>query len=477
MGSDKKQTENSDIRQKARTKEEVASIVRDLAKKYRIPKVVLEARLTSYVAEPYYQREIDVYEVERRLRELAEPESQRTAAKQQQSEAATQTGKVPASAQQRLVNAPIAPSPPNEGQESRSAEKSKASVKTESATDMGGPEPQVARHAEVRGTSDEATEVAMDESRGPAPAPIAPEWKVLEPKDRTEPVDHEVCKSVDRDEHWKIVAGSVRGKLHAHKALWRDDAFAFDWTDDWTILAVSDGAGSARISRVGARIACDEAVETLKTLLTNFRPSSADPDSPSEPDLMRIRTFLVEAARKAQAGILREAKARSCSHKDLYATLLVMVHRPLDRQHLVAAIQVGDGAVGIFSGDGNCTLMGVADHGEYSSETRFLTTPYIEHEFEQRVTFSIKKDIRCLAAMCDGVSDDFFPEGERLVELFVGDPIKELKQKSGEPVRGVMRSVLKEADKANALVEWLKYEKKGSSDDRTLLLMYRNDLL
>ncbi|MCA9067361.1 MAG: hypothetical protein KDA84_00460, partial [Planctomycetaceae bacterium] len=87
--------------------------------------------------------------------------------------------------------------------------------------------------------------------------------------------------------------------------------------------------------------------------------------------------------------------------------------------------------------------------------------------------FSIKKDIRCLAAMSDGVSDDFFPEQTKLVELFNGDPIEGLASASGEPVRGVLHSVLNENKPQEALQSWLKYERRGSSDDRTLVLMHR----
>ena len=36
-----------------------------------------------------------------------------------------------------------------------------------------------------------------------------------------------------------------------------------DWIDDWTVIALSDGAGASRLSRVGARIACDEGVKAL----------------------------------------------------------------------------------------------------------------------------------------------------------------------------------------------------------------------
>lgn len=302
-----------------------------------------------------------------------------------------------------------------------------------------------------------------------------PEWKVLEPEDRSDPVPHELCTLKARDDQRNIMAASVRGKLHAHRATWRDDAFAFDWVADWTITAVSDGAGSARLSRISARAACDESVQTLKELLTGYELSVGEQDSPGEADLRRLRTFLVEGARKAQTAILREAQKRKCAPKEMHATLLLMIHTPWKQQELVGAIQIGDGAVGIYTNDDTCTLMGSADHGEFGGETRFLTTPHIEHEFNARVLFSVKKGIRCIATMCDGVSDDFFPEEKRLIELFRGNPIKELKTKDGGPVMGVMHEVVKDPREGQALVEWLRYERRGSSDDRTLVLMYRND--
>jgi serine/threonine protein phosphatase PrpC len=312
----------------------------------------------------------------------------------------------------------------------------------------------------------------------PEPAPAVrpkPEWKVLEPEDQSDSVKHEICDPYERNEEWNILAASVRGKLHAHKGMWREDAYGIDWIDDWTIIAVSDGAGSAELSRIGARAACDESVASLRSLVAGWHLKTNEQGRPPEADLIRLRTFLVESARKAQEGILRAAQARHCSPRKMHATLLLVVHVPLGEEELVGAIQIGDGAVGILDDDGTCTLLGVPDHGEYSSETRFLTTPNIEREFERRVLFSFKRRIRCVGVMCDGVSDDFFPEEKRLVELFLGNPIEGMRTKDDGPVLGVMHQVVKEPRGGEALLEWLRYEKKASSDDRTLVLMYRRE--
>lgn len=313
----------------------------------------------------------------------------------------------------------------------------------------------------------------------PSPPPAAarpqPEWKELEPTDQSDPVRHQLHETVRYNPEWEIHAASVRGKLHAHKGLWREDSFAHGSVGPWTFLLVADGAGSARLARIGSQVACREALATLLGLFDGFLLADSTAQL-SNAELMRVRVFLAEAARKAQLGLLREAQRRHCGPKDFNTTFLLVAHCPWRDSDFVGALQVGDGAVGLLTDDDTCTLLGVADHGEYSSETRFLTTAYIEHEFDQRVLFSVKKGMKTLAVMCDGVSDDFFPESSRLLELFLGNPIRELKSKTGAPVFGLCHEVLKAEKPADALLEWLKYEKKGSSDDRTLLVMHRSNV-
>jgi hypothetical protein len=134
-------------------------------------------------------------------------------------------------------------------------------------------------------------------------------------------------------------------------------------------------------------------------------------------------------------------------------------------------MQVGDGVIGIRTRDG-CRVLGHADHGAYSSETRFLTTPRIEEKWDQRAVVAVPAGLRALVACTDGVADDFFPEDRRLIELFTGDPIPEFHSPAG-PVRGLDHGILAEPRDGQALAEWLEYERRGSSDDRTLVALYR----
>ncbi len=66
------------------------------------------------------------------------------------------------------------------------------------------------------------------------------------------------------DKH--IVVASKRGRSHANTGGFREDDFAFKHFDStgWSVVAVSDGAGSAKLSRKGSQLAC-EAVITYFT--------------------------------------------------------------------------------------------------------------------------------------------------------------------------------------------------------------------
>jgi hypothetical protein len=351
------------------------------------------------------------------------------------------------------------------------------SVKSESVTEeQSKPKPVINEPEPVQNTIDSQTESSLDKSEATPPLPPKPVWKELEPEDRTDAVEHEIYELKKLNNKWNIMAASVRGKLHAHKGIWRDDAYAYGLVEDWTIIAVSDGAGSAKFSRIGAKIVCDESVKALVEMLSGYKLNvNGNKESPSNADLKRLQSFLTLGACAARDGVIREAHRRQISEKDMYATMLLLIHTKWKNMDVVGALQVGDGVIGVYTKDGTCTVMGIADHGEFSSETVFLTSwkQLNDRPYDRRIIFTIKQDVQCIAVMCDGVADDFFPEDKRLIELFVGNPIKEIESKEGNPVQGVLNSVIKEPHGGEALKNWLRYEKRGSSDDRTLVLFYR----
>ena len=297
------------------------------------------------------------------------------------------------------------------------------------------------------------------ERRGPIAAAeylvIKPLWEQKEPADQSDAVAHTAQQNLSAPDGWQVCAASVRGKLHAHRALWREDSFALGTVETaggaWSICIVSDGAGSAPLSRVGSQVACQTAMGDLAGALGAIETLSDDINA----DLPRIKAALVGAANAALTALREQAQTRNQPLAAFAATLLILVRRAHQNSQLCAALQVGDGAIALSCASG-LKMLGAADHGQHSSETRFLTTGGMEDDFANRVKFSLPADLNATLVVSDGVSDDYFPEDKRLIEVF--DAVKPLAQNT--------------EDAASALLEWLGYEKKGSSDDRTLVLSW-----
>jgi hypothetical protein len=292
---------------------------------------------------------------------------------------------------------------------------------------------------------------------------VQPGWQKLEPTDQSDPTPHEIHDEATLEGPWRLAAASVRGKLHAHRGAWREDAFrhglahASDGT--YSVVVVSDGAGSVPLSRVGSNLLCQVALDFLCPALTDSAPLASDAETLVQRDLPPLRALLVEAATLALQKLREEAINRSRPLSDFSSTLLILVRREWNGQQLCAALQSGDGSIALWNDDNTLTLLGEADHGEHSSETRFLTSGGMEAELPARVKFSIRPNLCAVAVMTDGVADDFFPEPVRFPELF--NAILPVVEVEGSPGPGA------------ALLNWIGYEKKGSSDDRTLVVCWR----
>lgn len=286
-----------------------------------------------------------------------------------------------------------------------------------------------------------------------------PGWKVLEPTDRSDPVSHEVREYRPGMGGRLMLAASLRGRQHANTGKWREDAFALGLAGGWHIVVVGDGAGSSRLSRVGSATACRAARNALEEALATFalaHSRDGEARTPTPEDLIPLRTILTGAARAAIEALVAAATSRDEPVDTFATTLLIAVYGDCRGQAIVGALQVGDGAVCAATSSGFRSL-GEADGGAYSGETRFLTSKGIEHDLERRVRFLVVDDVHALAVMTDGVADDFFPIDDKMP--------------------GLLDDVQREAEywpeAESGLLDWLRYERRGSNDDRTLALVLR----
>ena len=227
-----------------------------------------------------------------------------------------------------------------------------------------------------------------------------------------------------------IVAASRRGRSHAQEGKARDDHFALYHCDrsDWYIMAVADGAGSARFSRKGSQVACDRVIEYCRGLLNDnpefekaIREFEADRNDAEKRTALtkQVIDIVYNGAVKAHEAVKKVAEANeSATLKDFATTLMFAICKRYDFGWFIASFWVGDGAMCLYDENAKTAkLLGTPDEGEFSGQTRFLTMPEIFRDkniVSKRLRMAIVPDFTALFLMSDGVSDPMFETDRNL---------------------------------------------------------------
>lgn len=275
-------------------------------------------------------------------------------------------------------------------------------------------------------------------------------WQKKEPDEQSDPVLHEVFAS-GKFHDIILLAASIRGKSHAHMGKWREDAFCFDRAGSFLMMAAADGVGACPLSRIGAKIACETALESVKKSLEDSEPLLSADFSQIKSE---IAEYVKNGVKNAVRALHTEAEKRKTETKQLSTTLMLALYSRMGTSHLLGTFQVGDGVVSIRKKTGEVSIFGKPDFGNYAGQSLDLTSAEISDSPDSRIRISLIPDLECMAVMTDGISDDFFPLHKGLPVFF-------------EEMDILLQSRQPLAD----LKQWIRYEKTGSHDDRTLLLL------
>ena len=282
-----------------------------------------------------------------------------------------------------------------------------------------------------------------------------------------------------------IVAASKRGRSHAQEGKPRDDHFKMSHMDNgWYIMAVADGAGSAKYSREGSRIVCEEVTNYCMAQLANSKDFESavkqynEHKTESESDARKavgdyIYKIVGTAAFKAHKSINAEAAIKKLPAKQYATTLLLAICKKFEFGWFIATFWVGDGAICLYNKQAHTAeVLGVPDEGEYAGQTRFLTMPEIFKDatsLYQRLRFRIVDDFTALFLMSDGVSDPKFETDANLNNPDKWDALwTDLKE------NGVELTDDNEETK-NQLLAWLDFWSPGNHDDRTIAILYEGE--
>lgn len=272
-------------------------------------------------------------------------------------------------------------------------------------------------------------------------------WKYKPvPDDEPEPYEEYLTESATLGE-FHVTAARVRGKKHKHEGTNCDDWFETGSIGDAVVLAVSDGAGSKKFSRIGARASCEGAMSFLEKELRNILGRSSEIKANLGLD-MKDGRFQQAASRMAQAAqeavlaarqnviksyqqrrgdaVYESAVARQLQLSDFAATFLLTIALPIENSEetFIVTCQVGDGITAAITRDVPyeqvVTLLGDADSGAFSGETEFLTSSAVDSmQSLMGRTRVARKKVDVIMSMTDGVADDYDPNSTELLRLYL----------------------------------------------------------
>ncbi|MBB4129808.1 protein phosphatase 2C domain-containing protein [Xanthomonas sp. 3075] len=277
----------------------------------------------------------------------------------------------------------------------------------------------------------------------------------------------------------QVVAASVRGRSHANAASFREDDFAIATDRDarWLVCAVADGAGSAPLSRRGSELLTRHAVTTLAAHMDGIEcwaHGQALQWQQHAEVLPRVQPRLAQAVCaslvSASQALVQHATLLGVDESALAATLMLTAVRPCGEQLLVLNYWIGDGAAAAYdAATGQVQLLGHADAGEYSGQTRFFLSDALAGDPQA----AVQARLRCVwlpagakvILMSDGVSDPKFG-----TERALQDPAQwqHWWQTDIAPQLHVEQGSARCLD---ALVDYLGFWCPGEHDDRTLLMI------
>ena len=274
--------------------------------------------------------------------------------------------------------------------------------------------------------------------------------------------------------NYSLIGCSRRGRSHEHNGTFRDDDFFVSPVEDfneWSIMIVCDGAGSAKYSREGSRIVVRKVGEILQDQLKTLIPKideALDTIKPLQYDEISQKVYeeinlllnplLQQAINAAIDDIELEAKRIQGEFKDFSTTLLIGINRQRPNQTFITSFWMGDGAIAVYSKD-KIRLMGKPDGGQYAGQTSFLSRNFANN-MNDRMRCGFYDNVEAVIIMTDGISDPKFETDNGLANLELWNDLwREI------------QPMLEEADADQKLLDWMHFFTPGHHDDRTIAIM------
>ncbi|NMA82604.1 MAG: protein phosphatase 2C domain-containing protein [Epulopiscium sp.] len=188
---------------------------------------------------------------------------------------------------------------------------------------------------------------------------------------------------------WKTVNYEVCGRGHKKDSIPCQDKTYSSYIKNVNIIALADGAGSARLSHYGAEVVIKAASEYISN---NFDAVINNEDGKEVK--INILNYLLDALKNKSTEL-------SCDLKDLASTFLMVAVK--DDVFLI--IHIGDGVIGYLKGH-ELKIASRPENGEFANTTTFVTS---KDALSSMKLFRGKTDnIHGFVLMSDGTSDSLY---------------------------------------------------------------------
>lgn len=294
-------------------------------------------------------------------------------------------------------------------------------------------------------------------------------WKNL-PSDKSDKYFKEdIDLNFNSNRDYDIFVASKRGRSHAHVGSFRDDDFSIytNIEKDYSIVIVADGAGSAKYSREGSKIACNIASNIIKTNIENDFGAIKNEltNSLKTKEMRKIQEkfyYILGAAYKSSVDEISKVSSEiPTPYKDFSTTLLIAITFKIENSYFVASIMVGDGAISIYSENSSVIqLLGEPDGGEFAGQTKFLDSSIITQGLWERVNVQFVNKPTSIMLMTDGVSDPYFETDNGLKNKMLWDKLW-----------SDVKPTIERKSSSSELLNWLDFFTPGHHDDRTIAIM------
>lgn len=236
----------------------------------------------------------------------------------------------------------------------------------------------------------------------------------------------------------KVVAASVAGAMHNHKALPCQDYYKHAHGKNFVAI-VSDGAGSAKYGKIGAKTAC----ETLCDILKNA-------------DFSAIREETLRALRIAREKLMRHRLNKQKNEQgiaDFAATVVGIAYR----NGKGVFFHIGDGAaIALQDEEYKNFVASRPENGNFACETFF----YTQQAWAENLRFTEFEGARSIFLMSDGLTSFSF-----------ANDFKDIEKGFIVPIDTFLSSEKSKSKAVRALANTLNMPKaqRINSDDKTLV--------